>query len=270
MPEVEGIVVTTLCDQMRRASELLGGASRRSVFLFNLPTTWQGAGVRGLYIEELQRLGRFLERHGGTAPTAGRLAEVMRAYEHERGQLLAAREQLSARAWVEAVARFGITGLYETAPDPRPAPPDGIPVALVGGPIPRHAWWLFDSIEQFGGRVVLDATDHGQRGLPARFDPGGLQDDPLDALVEAYFGGIAHAFRRPNTALYDWLAQHLAGGTIKGIIYRRSIGCDIWHAEQYRIRQETNLPGLDLVLADETDSEGQATGRLQAFLEMLS
>ena len=129
---------------------------------------------------------------------------------------------------------------------------------------------MFDLVEELGGRIVLDATDIGERGMPEPFDHDQVRHDPLGALVAAYFGGITHAFRRPNSALYHWLKDRLTDRGVKGIILPRCLGCDTWHAEQHRIKQETNLPVLDLVLADGADSKAHMAGRLQAFMEMLA
>jgi hypothetical protein len=69
---------------------------------------------------------------------------------------------------------------------------------------------VFDVIEQSGGRVVLDGTESGLRTLPAPLQRRRLRDDPLLELMDAYFGAIPDAFRRPDTALYQWLTRELA------------------------------------------------------------
>ena len=58
---------------------------------------------------------------------------------------------------------------------------------------------LFEMVERAGGRIVLDATEHGQRTLPRPFDPARVAAEPLEELADAYFDGIPDAFRRPNT-----------------------------------------------------------------------
>jgi len=55
-----GIVVTTVCDQMRRAFDILVRRSDVPVFLMNVPNTWQSFGVQKLYIDELKRLGHCI------------------------------------------------------------------------------------------------------------------------------------------------------------------------------------------------------------------
>ncbi|MBL7146607.1 MAG: 2-hydroxyacyl-CoA dehydratase, partial [Phycisphaerae bacterium] len=50
-----GIVVTTVCDQMRRAYDILVRRCDVPLFLMNVPNTWQNVTVQKLYIDELKR-----------------------------------------------------------------------------------------------------------------------------------------------------------------------------------------------------------------------
>ena len=90
---------------------------------------------------------------------------------------------------------------------------------------------LLDLIETVGGRVVLDATETGERTLPAPFRVERLEADPLDELVAAYFDAIPDVFRRPNDRLYAWLGQEVAARDVRGLLVRRYVWCDLWHAE---------------------------------------
>ena len=58
------IVMTTICDQMRYAAALAESGGRCPVFLMNVPSTWQTAEVRALYLDELRRFGRFMQELG--------------------------------------------------------------------------------------------------------------------------------------------------------------------------------------------------------------
>ena len=83
----------------------------------------------------------------------------------------------------------------------RPAEaPGGIPLAILGGPLLETDCEFFDLVERAGGRIVLDATEHGQRTLPRPFDPARVAAEPLEELADAYFDGIPDAFRRPEHA----------------------------------------------------------------------
>ena len=263
------VVLTTTCDQMRRASEAIADRSGASTFLFHVPTTWQTAAAQQYYTDELKRLGRFLAGLGGEAPTNAGLAEVMDEYDTARAKLRAARGRLSARQLSQAIASFHRTGNLEYAPERPSASRGGIPLALVGGPLLRDHFDLFDLIERAGGDVVLDATTSGERTLPAPFDRRRLRADPLGVLAEAYFGHIPDAFRRPNSQLYTWLKRETAQRGVRGILFRHYLWCDTWHAEAQRMKEWTELPLLTLVAGDEVGANGHVRSRVQSFLEML-
>ena len=275
VPRIAGtaaIVVGTICDQIRRASEQLAGDDGPPVMLFNLPATWKSVGAQRLYRDELRRLGRLLERVGGTAPSLTRLADVMNAYEQKRQRLVGLMHELGARQRAEAIA--AIHG-DETPPaemvDHAGAEhnTNAAPVALVGSAVPRHQWWIDGEVEQLGGTIALDATDYGERGLPSRFDRRLMRDDPFEAMAAAYFDSIPHAGRRPNTDLYEWLRSRLSERGIRGIIVRRCTWCDLWHAEVARLREWVAIPVLDIDFDEEAGDKGRALGRIQAFMEML-
>jgi len=266
--EADAVVVTTLCDQMRRVAEIIARDSPRPVFLMHLPTTWQSAASRAYYLDELRRLGRFLVQLGGAAPSDGDLAAVMLQYDSARAALRALRGRVSPRRFSEAIAEFHRTGAVTSDALPAAAP-RGVPIALLGAPMVRNHFWLFDLIEEAGGHVALDATDSGERTLPAPFAADRLHTAPLEELADAYFGHIPHAFRRPNDALYQWLGRELARSGAKGLIVRRYVWCDTWHAEVERLREWASVPVLDLDVNGGGDAEGRAANRIQAFIEAL-
>lgn len=268
-----GAIVTTVCDQMRRAFDILVRQSELPVFLMNVPSTWQTVASQRLYLDEIKRLGRFLVRLGGKSPLQRDLAKVMLEYDAARASIFAARGSISARQYAEAIAAFGRDG------------PDGIanylagsgllnsgvPLAIVGGPLMRSDFGIYDMVEQAGGRMVLDATETGERGMCGPFDRRRLHEDPLAELANAYFGGIQDASRRPNSELYGWLAHEFSARGVRGIIFRRYVWCDMWHAELQRLKEWVDLPVLDIDVAGDTGVERQRwQNRIRAFLETLT
>ena len=241
----DALVLTTACDQMRYAAMLLETRGRCPVFLLNVPSTWQTAAARQLYLDELRRLGRFLTTLGGTAPDAAALTKVMVDLDQTRR--------------CENRAEQNTTNSS-----------DFIPLALVGGPLLDSDQVLFPLVEQAGGRVVLDATENSDRTQPRPFDPVHMAADPLQALAAAYFDGIQDVFRRPNHGLYEWLGRELAARRVQGILFRRYLWCDLWHAELRRLKDLSRLPVLELdVGPDDLSSPNRVQGRIEAFLETL-
>lgn len=264
------IVLTTTCDQIRRAAGLVEQSGRQPVFLLNVPATWQTDTARRLYHDELKRLGRFLVNLGGTPPAPERLAEVILQYQRARRSLLAVRYQLSTAQYVEALAAMHGDAAVVDAPDKAPPPGAAVPLALLGGPLLASDYRIFDMIEEAGGRLVLDAVEGGARTMPADCDAERLQHDPFAAMADAYFDGVVDVFRRPNRPFHEWLAREVRASGARGLVLRRYVWCDQWHAESRRIKETCGLPTLDLdAWHDDDGSLNRTAGRIEAFLEML-
>ncbi|MGB2862670.1 MAG: 2-hydroxyacyl-CoA dehydratase family protein, partial [Sedimentisphaerales bacterium] len=134
-----GVVVTTVCDQMRRAFDILVRKCDLPAFLMNVPNTWQSLASQKLYIDELKRLSRFLTKLGGKSPSDNTLAKIMLEYDTARASILTARDYLSARQFAEAIAAFGRDGPDQTINRAKDTGPQtgGVPLAMVGGPLMR-------------------------------------------------------------------------------------------------------------------------------------
>lgn len=263
------VVVTTACDQMRRACDLIRASSQCQVFQMNIPHTWQQPGAYKLYVSELQRLGRFMVRLGGETPSNEALAQKMLEYDEARGALKGACSRVSSRAYAELIARFNRTGELRLPEGDELSVPSGVPLALVGGPMLADHFDVYDAIEQAGGYVVLDATENGERTLPAPLDRRALRGDPLLALADAYFGSIPDPFRRPNSELYRWLKELLPERGVRGIVLRRYVWCDTWNAEAHRMREWSQMPLFHLDVGDDVLDSARTASRLQAFVETL-
>jgi len=268
-PDAAAVVVTTLCDQRRRLAEMADRQSDRPLFRMNVPATWQTAAAASLYRDELHRLGRFLTRLSGVSPAPGDLAATMAHYDDARNALRAAREPLGPRRFAEALFDLHTNGPDAAATTAAPTAACGAPVALVGGPMTRADLALFDLIAQAGARVVLDATETGERTLPRSFDRQRMADDPETELADAYFH-LPHPFRRPNAPLYRYLREILVERGVRGIVFLRHLWCDIWHAELARMTEWATVPVLELELTGDGPDRTRVANRLQAFGEMLS
>jgi benzoyl-CoA reductase/2-hydroxyglutaryl-CoA dehydratase subunit BcrC/BadD/HgdB len=266
--DFSGAVFTTVCDQMRRAPECLPRAKRDRAFLLNVPATWKTGASRMLYLSELKRLGRFLARSGGSSPTSGGLARVMLEYDEKRMSLLSLRDRLTPRRFAEILTNFHATGGVEVEIQNDDNKRSGISVALLGGPLTRSAFSLFDVISMTGGHIALDGTETGERTLPRPFSRAKLQDDPLTELADAYFGHIPDTSRRPNAGLYDWLDREIKARAVKGVILVRHLWCDHWHGEVGRLREHLGIPLLELDLGGAEPVVRNRT-RVQAFMEIL-
>lgn len=269
MAEDGGVMVfSTACDQMRRSYDSLPADARRRSFLFNLPATWQTSTAEGIYRAELERLGRFLCSLGGHAPGAEVLQRETARRGRVRKRLLEVATVCSAAAFAEAVAQFHWDGACEL-PDEFPAAANGVPIALVGGPLCRSHWHLFDAIEASGGRVILNATEAGERSLWLDTEESDPAETPLDHLARAYFTNLVGVFQRPNSRLYAWLQPRLRSRGARGIVLWGYTGCDLWRAEAQTLRERSGLPVLLLEADDARQSSPRTLTRIGAFLEAL-
>ena len=263
------VVMSTECDQMRRIAEWVESDSGRPMFVMNVPATWDNATPHAMFESELRRLGRFLCRHGGAPPGDGTLESVMTDLDAKRSALRAARPRMSPRRFAEELMAFHEDPVDYRAPGPDPGVKvRGVPVALVGSPLPRKEFGIHDAVERAGGRVVLDATAAGEMTLPAAFAAEAIESDAVAELVRCYFGGIPDAFRRPNTRLYDWLQAEIAARGVEGVIVKHETWCDTWHGEAQRLREWAGVPVLTLQSAD-GHIDSHAASRIEAFLETL-
>ena len=211
----------------------------------------------------------------------------MTDYSAARAQLIEVAAHLPARDYCHLLSRFhwnGTLAFPEDAPPPRT---DGVPLAIVGGPLPRCQAHVLDTIERAGGRIVLNATEAGERslgfvGAPAFLTASAEEREDADRevgapdlsqlvrqLARSCLDNCVDVFQRPNTRLYDWLRARLVPRKVRGIVLWHFVGCDLWRAEAQPLREAFGLPLLAL---DANDAAGDALrqgGRIQAFLEAL-
>ena len=94
--------------------------------------------------------------------------------------------------------------------------------------------------------------------------------DPLSELADACFDAIQDISQRPNSRFYQKLDRELRQSGIKGLIVRRYLWCDLWHAEIYRLKQWSPVPVLDLEIGNSPHEEKHRLAmRIQSFMEMV-
>jgi hypothetical protein len=140
-------------------------------------------------------------------------------------------------------------------------------LALVGGPMMKEDGWLFDFVAAHGGRIVLDATETGELGLAPPLDRRRLREQPFDEIAQAYFAGVQHPARRPNSEFYRYLKGRLEASRAAAILLRRHTWCDTWHVEAQRLREWSGLPVAEIDAAD-VPSRTRCESRILPLLEM--
>jgi benzoyl-CoA reductase/2-hydroxyglutaryl-CoA dehydratase subunit BcrC/BadD/HgdB len=246
-------------------------------FLMNLPATWQTPTARRLYLSELERLGRFLVSMGGTCPGEQQLDCIMRRFDERRSALRAELADLDARAAAQALADY-FSGFEEPSPG-LPATlshrmrkgsreASGVRIGIIGGPLLPDQFPLLDAIEAAGGRMVLNATEPGERCLIPLF-PRTSGVPALERLANHYFDHALDVFHRPDTRLARWLGDQIRGRCICGIVVWCQVGCDLWRAQATAFRDQFQVPTLMLDAADRHAISPREVNRVGAFVESL-
>ncbi len=266
--EARPVLFTTTCDQMRRAPEILRMLSSEiPVALMHVPTTWESPESYRLYRAEVERLGHFLVNLGGCHPSREELAAVMMDYDRRRAALRNSAGCLPAGDYARMLVEFGDPARVATTVRKSGKK---IPIALLGGPLRRKDEAILDYLEGLGTSIVLNGTTNGEGTLPSAFDWRRVREDPFGVLTESYFHGIADAFRRPNTLLYQWLQSEMRTRRVAGLVFRHYPWCDTWKAEAHRLKEWAEVPVLILEASDEPGLDSSTKSRLEAFLEVLS
>ena len=270
------MIFSTHCDQLRRGFDVVAGGAPGRVFLFNLPATWQTAVAEtNVLPPNWNDWAAFSWDWVASRPTVEGLAETMTRYRLARSQLLEAAAHLPARQYGEAIARFHWDGSVNLPENVRAPGTDAIPLALVGGPLPPWQGHVLDAIESAGGRVVLNATEAGERSLGPAFAPEQAPvaacalSDLLHVLTRSFLDNCVDVFQRPNTRLYGWLKERLAARKVRGIVLWHYVGCDLWRAEAQPLREAFGLPVLLLDANEAAGDASRQSGRIEAFLEAL-
>lgn len=259
-------VLTTRCDQLRRAAEALRGRTRLPVFVMNIPATCGTEAARRQYHDELERLEGFLSRlEGGAAAVEPGLARG-----DAGGLSVSPGRGAQAAAGGESAAqgrhRVGLLGCCLTEAD----------VDMV------------EMLRQLGLQIAFNATesplDEVEKRLtaPLRTVGGSVNEDapapvmavdcvcsvPVRAISLDSFDLCPAIAQRPNARFFEWLRQVGQSAQLEGWVLLRQPWCDLFHAELPRLKSETALPWLDLETGACPAVESLRT-RAEAFAEAL-
>ena len=262
------VIFTTACDQMRRSFDAFAGSQPARAFLFNLPATWQSPVALRIFRAEVERLGRFLQAHGGHAPTAKNLAQIIERRSQSRKQSAG----IGAALFRPAICRsHRPVSLGRFSPRARPSAGAGFPRHSA-----RHCRRAVDGVA--AGFAGLDRsrrhTDRAERHRVRRTQPvasvpaGRIRVTiPSARSRGGYFENCVDVFQRPNTRLYSWLGERLTARDVRGIVLWVHTGCDLWRAEAQTLRETFRLPVLLLEAEEVSGGSPREAGRIQAFVE---
>jgi len=235
LAEVDGLVLTTCCDQMRHAAEWLDAADR--VFLFNVPSTLH---QERLLEAEKTRLMRWIAQ----------LALRSNRQQESDARVCDVRTQGSAFANT-ASASANRTTADKTADrqqDTRQVADHGrIALGVIGG----HFCGDRQQVEQFFAQRGVSLSLWGCEGGES-------------------VGDVA---QRPNDAFYEHLKTVVTQRHLAGLIVVRTTWCDLWRLACVRLHEVLNVPVLEWVMDGQNHGQpfpdSSSRTRLEAFCELL-
>lgn len=265
----DAIVFTTMCDQMRRNIEI--ATANKPYFLFNLPSTCQTITSGKMYRYELERLGKWLSELTGIVPDKQSLhRELFQSFvaRNEFYNWLNS-NQPNAETIIPLEQELFKSGKLNDLPQESSPNCNRSSILLVGSPTGIATRPLAELIEKFGGQITIDFTECGWHHLPTKLDQRLLLDDPFEAMVNAY-ENLPGIFHRPNVNWYCAIRDFIQNVPIKGIIFWQQPWCDLWHGEIQRFKNWSPLPVLALTANDHGQIDAHASGRIEAFMEIIN
>lgn len=228
---LDAVITTTTCDQMRRCSEWLATARPDlRIFTLHVPRTRTPASER-FFADELESLASSLLDLSG-----------MQSF------------FLLPRPSEPTGQHVLIAG-------------SGIRLAITGGPLRSQDHALMDALRVLGAELVLDATTGGHRTMPG-FLSAGPTDDPFRALARAYLD-ISEPCERPSARFIESVRKLTAESQAQALIVRKYVWCDIWHQAFLRLRAVLSIPVAAIDVHDDAPFDAHAISRLQALVETL-
>lgn len=276
------LVADATCDAKKKMYELLGRI--KPVFLLQLPQTGETGAAHNYWLEELYRLKGILEKQFNVKITEEKLRETIKLYNQARKKV---REVFE----LNKVNPCFLTGKeIKVATDP-----GGFDVDLPGHM--QRMETIIKLAKERGGikklpRVLLTGCPvtckkvleiiEESAVVAAMENCGGLktishlveeEGDPMEALA-SYYLKIACPCFSPNRKRYELISQIIKEYYIEGVVDLTWQACHTYNVESFSlgeyVRQEMELPFLQIETDYSESDIGWIKVRVDAFLEMLN
>jgi benzoyl-CoA reductase/2-hydroxyglutaryl-CoA dehydratase subunit BcrC/BadD/HgdB len=279
--EVDLWVGLQTCDQMRRGLYLLSEELSLEVHPIQLPAT-RTLEAAGYFALQVERFCADVEAiHGMRFDPAKALKWRSEQTSAAAVLALAARSaevsplDLHAMFHLFFVARpEGLFGFYERLIASAPPFKGARRVVLAGGPLALEDTVVLEALEAGGvGAVPLNCTGlntvtagAGEEKINGANEGG---DYLPRALAIESFNLPPCARARPNTAVFQSIAETLASTGASGLIVKCLRFCDHWYTERVRMAQAFDLPVLVLDSDYAGGGRERLMGRVEAFIETM-
>ncbi len=261
------------CDQMRRGMDIVSERLKKEVHPVQVPSTRTDDAAK-YYASQIKRFVKDAEAQHGVS------------FDSELAMKWQSKRELSAAVLADAVKSCEISPLELHAMFHLffVARPEGLAeffkgiisdslkfkskkrIVLTGSPLTLEDTVVLEALEEKGVSVIpLNCT-----GLNCI--DGGLSvqsEDLIGSFSISAFSMHSCMRARPNTSVYNRIAETLKSTGADGLLVKCLKFCDHWYTERERLRKTFNLPVL---VFDSDYSDGgheRLLSRIDAFLEIL-
>jgi hypothetical protein len=250
LAQVDGLVLTTSCDQLRRAAEWLNEDAR--VFLFNYPSTIH---QDRLLEAEKARLLKWVQRLPGR-PRENSACAILPRSGHEPPTPMLRRPGLAWPSTLNPEPFACTTGGFASTSDTR----------TQGQQDARRE----DEMEKLSIGVLGGHFCGDQQSVVRFFEKRGIHISLWGCESGEWVGDV---FQRPNDGFYEQVQARIAERRLDGLIVVRTTWCDVWRLACVRLQEIVKVPVLEWVMDGQFQGQsfpdGASTTRLEAFCELV-
>lgn len=280
------LLAETTCDGKKKMYELMGKI--KPMHLMNLPQSADGEENLELWKKEMIRFKEHLEDQFKVEITNDSLREAIKLANRER-EVMKKVHQINARKpapmtgmdmmkaqWIKGFnieKEEGIRlmeALLEEVESNLPKLTDGEEgprILLTGVPVGIGSEKVIQIIEESGGKVVALENCTGYKGLDVMVDE---TKDPIEALAEKYLSTPCSCMYN-NQGRLDLIKRMAEEYQVDGVLDLTWQACHTYNIESYFVREfvkeELNLPFLQIETDYSQSDTGQLKLRIEAFLE---
>lgn len=282
------IVGETTCDGKKKMFEIM--QSLKPVHVMQLPHLREAEGSFELWVGELRRLGKRLEREFSVEISDEAIWEAVEVVDRERQMVKSIYDlnrldppplsglELMSISWSKGFSSDReevlqrLAEIYETArAEMHLRSKRGPRLLLTGCPVGMGSEKVIRLAEEQGGHVVVMENCTGYKRLELQVDRS--ISDPYEALAQKYYD-IPCSCMSPNTYRLELLERMIQDFSIDGVIDLTWQACHTYNVEAYAVgrmvKEKMGLPYLHLESDYSSSDLGNLQVRIEAMLELCS
>lgn len=284
---IDGLVFCDICDQTKRLGNLWE-IFHQPTFSFHLrlPKRLDTIAAKNFYRDELRRFRASLEEFAGYGISAEDLRKSIAVYNQSR-ELLSRLYELRRESpssfqatEIDAIVTAAMVmpkeefrqslALYLDNKQITPAlQSQKARVLVCGNPCEDMEPKLLDMIVDAGGMIVDDYVYSGSMYLS---QPVSEQDDPIDALAQAYIDSSPCPTKHNlNKNWSDYIVSIAKRAKVDGVIVLLPKYCEIYAFDYPDTREKLRQAGIPHIMleVDHSGADARLRTRLEAFMETL-